>query len=209
MAKIERILGRDLPDDIGTIVLVAREDIGVLADVVRYFDIITVGLLLLTLVLIGLALWLSSSRVRMVLWLAGGAVAALAIGRFVGRLILNGATQRAQEGDAGPTAIATVDIAVDSLMWFTFVVMAIAVIVAIVAIWWERRSTGDRASVESPPRTLGGWAHDNAQVLLFVGISVIAVGVIWSISGADMALITAAGLGLLGVAYRVLDRGRR
>jgi hypothetical protein len=204
VAKVEQILGRDLPDDIGTIVLVESENLGFVQDAVRYLDIITILLAVLTVLFIGLALWLSTSRVRMLLWLAGGAIAALAIGRFIGRIILNRATQRAQEGDAAPTAIAIVDIAVDSLMWFTFVVMAIAVVVAIVAIVWERRSTGERASVESPPRTLGHWAHENAQTLLFVGIAVIAVGVIWSIGGPDVALLTAAGLLLLGIVYKVL-----
>jgi hypothetical protein len=204
VARLETLLGREIPDDIGTIVLVESEGLGVVQEVVRYFDIITVLMLLLAVLFVGLALWLSASRVRMVLWLAGGAIAALAVGRFFTRLILNAITDKAQEGDASVTVLAIVDAAVDSLMWFTFVVMAISAIVALAAIWWERHKTGERAATETPPRTLGHWARDNAQMLLFVGIGTIAFIVIWNIGGADLALLTAAGLGLLGVAYKVL-----
>lgn len=204
VARLETLLGRDLPDDIGTITLVESENLGLVQDVVRYFDIITALMLLLAVLLAGVALWLSSSRVRMVLWLAGGAIAALAIGRFFTRLILNAITTRAQEGDASVTVLAIIDSAVDSLMWFTFVVMAIAAAVAVGAYWWERHKTGERAATQTPPRTLGHWARDNALTLLYIGIGILAFVVIWNVGGADLALLTAAGLGLLGVAYKVL-----
>jgi hypothetical protein len=204
VARLESLLGRDLPDDIGTITLVESENLGIVQDAIRYFDVITALMLLLAVLFVGVALWLSSSRVRMVLWLAGGAIAALAIGRFFTRLIHNAVTNKAQEGDASVTVLAIIDSAVDSLMWFTFAVMAIAAIVALGAYWWEHRKTGERAATETPPRTLGHWARDNAQILLYVGLGILAFVVIWNIGGADLALLSAAALGLIGVAYKVL-----
>jgi hypothetical protein len=204
VARLETLLGRDLPDDIGTITLVESEGLGIVQEVVRYFDIITALMLLLAVLFVGVALWLSSSRLRMVLWLAGGAIAALAIGRFLTRLIHNANTNKAQEGDASVTVLAIIDSAVDSLMWFTFAAMAIAAIVALGAYWWERRKTGERAGTETPPRTLGHWARENAQTLLYIGVGILAFVVVWNIGGADLALLSAAALGLIGVAYKVL-----
>jgi hypothetical protein len=204
IARLEGLLGRDLPNDIGTIVLVESERLETVQQVVRYFDVITVLALLLAVVFVGLALWLSASRIRMVLWLAGGAIAALAIGRFFTRLVLNAITTRAQEGDSSVTVLAIIETSVDSLMLFTFAVMAIAAIVALAAILWERHKTGDRASQETPPRTLGHWARENALILVYVALGIIAFIVIWNVGGADLALLTAAGLGLVGVAYKLL-----
>lgn len=205
IARLENLLGRDLPDDIGTIVLVESENLETVQQVVRYFDVITVLALLLAVIFVGLALWLSASRIRMVLWLAGGAIAALAIGRFFTRLILNAITSRAQEGDASVTVLAIIETSVDSLMWFTFAVMAIAAVVALAAILWERHKTGERVSMNTPPRTLGQWARDNALTLMYVALGVIAFFVIWNVGGPDVALLTAAGLGLVGVAYKLLS----
>ncbi len=205
VALLETVFGRDLPDDIGIITLVDSENLGLVQDAVRYFDIITVLFLLLAVLFVALALWLSSSRLRMVLWLAGGAIAALAIGRLFGRVIFNRITDRAQEGDASVTVLAFIDAAIDSLMLFTFVLMAFAAAIALFAILYERRKTGERAARETPPRTLGHWAHDNAQNILLVGIGVIAFFVLWRVGGPDVALITAAAVGLLLVAYQVLS----
>jgi hypothetical protein len=205
ITALETLFDRDLPDDFGTIVLVDSENLGVVQEVVRYFDVITALSILLAILFAGLALWLSSSRVRMVLWLAGGAIAALAVGRVFTRLILNRITDRAQEGDASATVVAIIDAAVDSLMWFTFVLMAVAAVIGLIAIWWERHQTGDRVATETPPRTLGHWARDHAREILFVGIGIIAFVVLWNVGGPDIALLTAAAVGLLAVAVKVLS----
>lgn len=204
VAALETLFDRDLPEDFGTIVLVDSENLGVVQEAVRYFDVITALFILLSILFVGLALWLSSSRVRMVLWLAGGAIAALAVGRVFVRLVLNRITDRAQEGDASATVVAIIDAAVNSLMLWTFALMAVAAVIALVAIWWERYRTGDRPAQESPPRTLGGWVRENMVAVLAVGLAMIAVVVLWNIGGADIALLTAAAIGLLLVAVKVL-----
>ncbi len=190
----------------GTIVLVDSENLELVQTVVRWFDLITVLLLLLWAGFTALALWLSQRRVRMVLWLSGGAIAALLAGRFVTRLILEAATRRQPELDARVVVSAIIDAAVDSLMWFTFVLIVVAVIVAVVAVVWERRDeTGTRCRWRHhrAPSAAGSattWSH-----ILAVGIGIIGVIALWSIGGPGIALLTAAAVLLLMIAVKVLS----
>ena len=205
IAQLEKILGRDLPDDVGTIVLIDSDKLETVQQVVRQFDLITGLFIVLSILFVGLALWLSSSRVRMVMWLAVGAIAALAVGRVLLRFGLEPLTERARDGDAGATVTAIMDAATDSLMYFTFALMVVAAILALVAIWWERHKTGERASMVTPPRTLGQWIRDNMVVVLAAGLAIIGFGILWNVGGPDIALLSAAAVGLLVVAVKVLS----
>ena len=204
VAALETALGRDLPDDIGTITLLAPENLSVVQDAIRWFDLITIVMVLLAIVSAALALWLSDRRIRMVMWLAVGAIAALLTGRVMVRLLLEAITRRQEEAGAGVFVRTLVDRAVDSLMWFSFILIAIAALVAIAAWYLERRETGERVSVETPLRTLGHSVRENMAAVLMVGLALILVVALWGIGGADVALITAAAAGLLLVGVKVL-----
>ena len=209
VAALETILGRDLPDDIGTITLIDSEHLGVVQDAIRWFDLITIVMVLLAVVSVALALWLSERRIRMVMWLGVGAIAGLLTGRVMVRLLLEAITRRQEEPGGRVFASALVDAAVDSLMWFTFILIAIAALVAVTAWYLERRETGERAPAETPLRTLGHWVRENMAAVLMVGLALILVVALWSIGGADAALTTAAAAGLLLVGVKVLaDQGR-
>ena len=205
VAAIEQALGRDIPDDAGSIVLIDSENLGTVQTVIRWFDAITGLALVLWVLFTGLALWLARKRVRMVLWLSGGAIAALLAGRFLTRLLLEAVTRRQPELEARVLVSAIIDSAVDSLMWFTFVLMLVAVIVAVLAVVYERREELQRPSMETPPRTLGRWVKDHAMVILGVGLGLIAVAVLWSIGGPGIAMLTAAAMLLLAIAVKVLS----
>jgi len=205
VATLETLLGRDIPDDVGTIVLVDSESLETVQTVVRWFDLITIVLLLLWVFLTALALWLSEKRVRMVLWLSGGAVAALLAGRFLTRLLLEAVFRRQPELEARVVVGAIVDAAVDSLMWFTFVLIVVAVIVAVAAYLWERRDQLQRPSMETPPRTLGHWVKANTTAILAVGIGLIAILALGNVGGPGIAMLTAAALLLLAIAVKVLS----
>lgn len=205
ISTLETLLGRDIPDDVGTIVLVDSENLESVQTFVRWFDLITVGGLVLFAFFTALALWLSQRRIRMVQWLAGGAIAALLTGRVVVRLALEAVTQRQEEAEARVVVSAIVDAAVDSFMWFTFVLMAVALIIGIAAIIWERRGTAERGSEASQPRTLGQWIADNVGIILAIGVGLIGVMALWSIGGPGVAMITAAALMLLFIAVQVLS----
>ncbi|MGD8485796.1 MAG: hypothetical protein PVH07_04070 [Chloroflexota bacterium] len=202
---LETLLGRDIPDDVGTIVLVESENLDTVQTVVRWFDLITIVLLLLWAGFTALALWLAERRIRMVLWLSGGAIAALLAGRFVTRLLLEAVFRRQPELEARVVVSAIIEAAVDSLMWFTFVLIAVAVIVAIAAYLWERRDRTERMSMQTPPRTLGHWIRDHALVIVAVGAAIIGVLALWSVGGPGIPMLTAAALLLLAIAVKVLS----
>lgn len=206
VAGLETLLGRDLPDDLGTITLVDSERLEAVQTAVRWFDLITVVLLLLAVVFVALALWLAERRLRMVMWLGVGAIVALLTGRVVTRLVLEGVVRRQEEPGAQVLVRAVVDAAVDSLMWFTFILMALAAIVALVAWVAERREAGAREALETPPRILARWLRANTATVLAVGIGLILVLALWRSDGPDNALLVAAGIGLLVIAVHVLSR---
>ena len=204
VAKLEALLGRDLPDDIGSITLVDSENLAQVQTVIRWFDLITLVFLLLAVLFVALALWFADKRIRMILWLSGGAIAALLTGRVITRLILEAITRRQEEAGGRILVSAIVDAAVDSLMWFTFILIGLAVIVALAAIVVERGQGGERASMETPLRTLAHWVHDNMSAAIAVGIGIIVVLALWSTGGPDIALLTLAAIGLLVIVVKVV-----
>jgi hypothetical protein len=201
---IEQVLGRDIPDDVGTIVLLDSENLELIQTIVRWFDAITILALLLWVLFTGLALWLARKRVRMTLWLAGGAIAALLTARVATRLLLETATRRQPELEARVVVSSIIDAAVDSLLLWTFALILLAGIVAVAAIVYERRDQLQRPSMETPPRTLGRWVKRNATVILVLGLGLIAVLAVWSIGGPGIAMLTAAAIMLLFIGVKVL-----
>ncbi|MEX1334797.1 MAG: hypothetical protein AB1Z66_05840, partial [Candidatus Limnocylindrales bacterium] len=204
VALIEQLLGRDIPDDAGTIVLLDSENLEVTQTIVRWFDAITGLALLLWVLFTALALWLARKRIRMTLWLSGGAIAALLTARVATRLLLEAATQRQPELEARVVVSAIIDAAVDSLLLWTFVLILVAAIVAVAAVVYERRDQLQRPSMETPPRTLGRWVKRHATVLLVLGVGLIAVAALWSVGGAGIAMLTAAAILLLVIGVKVL-----
>ncbi len=207
IAKLEALLGRDLPDDIGTITLVESERLGDVQTVIRWFDLETGVLLLLAVLFVALALWLSSRRIRMVLWLSVGAIGALLIARVLVRLTLEAVTRRQEEPGARVLVDAIIDASLDSLLWFTFVLMAIAAVVAIAAWYVEGREDRSRTSDVTPPQTRRHWVRDNMAPILMVGLGLIVIVALWSVSGPDVALVTAAAIGILLVGVKVAAGG--
>lgn len=205
VSMLEQVLGVDIPDDVGTIVLIDSERFETVQTVVRWFDGITGAVLLLWVVFTALALWLSRPRIRMVLWLSAGAIAALLAGRFVTRIILNTVMRNQQEPEARVVIDAIVDASVDSLMYFTFVLIVVALLVAVVALVWERRGEFGRPAMETPPRTLGHWVREHAPVILGVGVAIIAVVTLWAVGGPEIAMLVGAALLLLAIAVKVLS----
>ena len=205
VALIETLLGRDIPDDVGTIVLVDSENLDLIQTIVRWFDLITILALLLWALFTVLALWLARKRVRMTLWLSGGAIAALLAARVVTRLLLETVSRRQPELESRVVVSAIIDAAVDSLLLWTFVLILVAVIVAVAAIVYERRDRLQRPSMETPPRTLGRWVKRNAMAILVVGIGIIAVLGLWSVGGPGIAMLTAAAILLLVIGIKVLS----
>jgi hypothetical protein len=207
VARIEAVLGRELPEDIGTIQLVTSERLATVQQLVRTFDLLTIASVVVTLVLIVLAVLLSLRRLRMIVWLALGAVGALALGRAFTRLVVEDISGSLAQGGTGVTVRAAIEAAVDQVMWVSFIVIAAAVLVAGVAMWLDHRQPRRQAgALPPPPRTMGDRIRERQRELAIAGIAVIAFFVIWRVGGPDVALLAAAATGIWLVGLSVVTR---
>ena len=126
-------LGVTLPEDFGSITLIESSKLATVQQAVRIFDVATVGIVLLTIVFAVVAVWLSTRRRRMVLWLGIGAVLALILARVVLRA---GVDQLAGVVGSGHAALAIGDVLhdlLDDLFRVMLVVTFLGVALAFVA----------------------------------------------------------------------------
>jgi hypothetical protein len=202
VARLETILGRDLPDDIGTITLIESDRLDRVQTAVRAFDVITIALIALAIVCIALALWLSQRRLRMLLWLAIGSIVALLLGRGFTRLVIEDITGTLRDGENGPAVVAVVDSSVDSLLWFTFALIVVALIVAGIAILAERRAELAEAAAE--PDSVREWLRSRSRAIGYIGIGLVAFVVVWNVGGTDITLLAGALLGIVLIVVSLL-----
>jgi hypothetical protein len=202
LSKLEAVLGRDLPDDIGTITLVQSDRLATVQQAVRAFDIITVVVVLAAVLFVALALWLSARRLRMVVWLAVGAIVALLLGRFTTRLVVEDVTGALRGGQNGATVVGVVDSTVDSLLWFTLLLIVVAIVVALVAVLVERRA--EISEVVAEPDSVRDWLRSRSRAIAYVGIGLVAFVVLWNLGGPDTTFVAAALVGLVLIAVAVI-----
>jgi hypothetical protein len=205
VARLESLLGWPLPEDIGTIELVDSGRLATVQQAVRTFDLLTIGVLAITAAFIAIAIWLSRRRLRMVVWLALGAIAALTLGRGFTRLVVEGIGGSLADG-AGRVAVrATIEAAVDQIMWLSLVVIAFAVLIAGVAMWLDRRRRArPEGALPAPRTTVGEWVRDHHREMAIAGLAVIAFFVLWRIGGPDVALLAAAATGIWLIAVSAI-----
>ncbi|MFO7531787.1 MAG: hypothetical protein R6W93_04945 [Candidatus Limnocylindrales bacterium] len=202
VARLETILGRELPDDIGTITLIESDRLDRVQTAVRAFDVITIALIAMAIVCIALALWLSMRRLRMVVWLAIGSIVALLLGRGFARLVIEDITGTLRDGENRAAVVAVVDSSVDSLLWFTFALIVVALIVAGIAILAERRAELAEAAAE--PDSVREWLRSRSRAIGYVGIGLVAFVVVWNVGGADITLLAGALLGIVLIVVSLL-----
>jgi hypothetical protein len=202
LAKLEAVLGRDLPDDIGTVTLVQSDRLATVQQAVRAFDIITIIVVLAAVLFVALALWLSARRLRMVVWLAVGAIVALLLGRFTTRLVVEDVTGALRGGQNGATVAGIVDSTVDSLLWFTLLLIVVAVVVALVAVLVERRA--EVAEVVAEPDSMREWLRSRSRAIAYVGMGLVGFVVLWNLGGPDITFVAAALVGLVLIAVAII-----
>jgi hypothetical protein len=202
VATLEKLLGRDLPADIGTITLVQSDRLATVQQAVRAFDVITVVVLIAAALFVALALWLSARRLRMVVWLAIGAIVALLLGRFVTRIVIEDVTGALRDGENGATVMGVVNGAVDSLLWFTFLLIVVALVVALVAVLVERRAA--ISEIVAEPDGVRAWLRSRSRAIAYVGIGLVAFVVLWNLGGPDITFVAGALVGLLLIALAVI-----
>jgi hypothetical protein len=227
--RLESALGVTLPADFGTIQLMPADRLLTARTIVRAFDLIVILLIVLSVVLVALALWLSTNRRRMVIYLALGVIIAF----LLARLAINAVTSAviggiADEGLAG--AVRTVvDTTVDNLRQITAIILVATGIVALAAYLWGRprwlMSAAARAgtvagqagsaaagagsagvgavTASSPSRdTLEVTVRENRSAIERYGLAAILFVVAWIALGLTIALIGA----VLVVAFELVLR---
>lgn len=202
VARLESLLGRDLPDDIGTITLIESERLDSAQTAVRNFDLITIVLIVLAVICVALALWLSARRLRMVVWLAFGSIIALLLGRGLVRVVLEDVVGTLRGSESATAVIATIDSSVDSLLWFTFALIVVALIVAGLAILAERRA--ELAEAVAEPATVREWLRSRSRAIGYVGIGIVAFIVLWNVGGPDITLLAGALVGIVLIVVSLL-----
>jgi hypothetical protein len=216
---LESKLGVTLPPDFGTIQLMPADRLLTARTVVRAFDLVVILLIVLSVVLVLLALWLSRNRRMMLIYLALGVIIAFLIARLTTNTITGSVVGGiADQGLAG--AVRTVvDTTVENLRQITAIILVATGIVALAAYLWgrprwvtsvassvggaagqagtsvkEAGSAGVGAVAAGRPsrETLETTVTENRSAIERYGLAVIVFIVAWIALGLTVALIGAA-----------------
>jgi len=217
--RVARALGISLPADFGTIKLMPADKLLAYQGYVKAFDIIVVVLIGLSVVLVALALWLSTRRRRMVLFLGIGTLIAFLLARLAIGGIEDYLLAGLAAGDLAGALRAIVDATVADLRRVTSLVVIATIIVIIAAYLWGRPkwvsqvatvagdaagragtaagaaagSAAGSASEAAPSKaTVSQAVAENQATVERSGIAIIAFVVLWLAIGLDIALLAAA-----------------
>ena len=91
-------------------------------------------------------------------------------------------------------------------MWFTFAIIAGALVVAGLSIWYERRERDAASDAPAQPQSVNEWLHSRAHLIGYIGIGIIAFVVLWNVGGPDITLLATAMVGILLIAVSILAR---
>lgn len=176
--RLETAFGITLPEGFGTIQLMKAERLLAARAAVQAFDIVVVVLLILTAILIALALWLASDRLRMVIYLGLGSIIAFVLARLAIGAIEDFLLDGIADGDLAEAIRAVFDVTVADLRGLTTVILFATAVLVVLALFTILRARG------------GGRIED----LSIERIGLVAIGfvVIWLAVGPDVALLAVA-----------------
>lgn len=209
IANLESRLGRDLPDDFALIPIANANRIATAQAAVHAFDVVTVALIIITVLLYLATILLSGRRLRMVVLLAIGSVVALVITRLIVRAALQGAIASLAAGDVDTVQTMITDLVSDLASW-SWILVIVGLIVAVVAVLvgrpdWARSGATAVTSPSSGDTGVGVWARDHRDGLAWaVGIG-LTVLIAWVALSPELAILV--GIGLVVVALAVGRRG--
>jgi hypothetical protein len=142
--------------------------------VVRVFDLVVILLIVLSIVLVLLALWLSSNRRHMVIFLALGTLLAFLLARLVTNTATDAVVNGIQdEGLRGAVRTAALQV-VGNLRQITAIILVLTGIVAVAAYLWGRPSWV--TSVASTVGGAAGQAGSSAKAAGAAGVGAVAAG---------------------------------
>jgi hypothetical protein len=199
-ALLERTLGITLPEDFAAIPLFEAAGLEKAQGIVQAFDVITVGSVILTILLMLGAILLALRRRRMVMAVGLGAVAALMLLGIIIRLAKDLVVSNFADPQ-GAAAVAAIFTAVITDLRSTLIWVAIAgIIVVVVAYllgrpsWFELASTDDRT----------GWASEHMGGIRGAIVAVVVFVLIAFIVDLALAILLASLAGLVELTLRNL-----
>jgi len=179
--QLSQALGVQLPQDFGEIRLADAEQVKPAQEAVEWADRLAIILPIVTVLLIGGAVWLSPDRRRTVIQLGvGAAVALLLAGLLVELLGKEVVSRMADTPDAQTITAATIGTLTDSLWLALALPIALAAIAAAVAFlagkrtWLEaagQRAQGWSRGAATGRVTAGRWAAEHLDALRLVGVA--------------------------------------
>ena len=219
--RLATALGVTLPADFGTIRLMPADKLLAYQSYVRAFDIIVV---ILGVALVLLALWLSTRRRRMLLFVALGTLIAFLLARLAIGGITNVLVAGVADRDLAGAVRVVVDATVADLRSVTSLIVIATIIVAIAAYLWGRpkwvsqvvsatgsaagragSSVGSAAGAAAGSATLSQAVTENRASVERIGLAAIAFVVLWLAIGPDIAILALVLYIGLELALRVLS----
>ena len=186
--RLESALGVTLPPTFGSIKLMPADKLLQAQSIVRIFDIVVIGLVILAVVLIALALWLASDRRGMVIALAIGTFIAFILTRIALGAVREALITGVPDEDMAAALRAILQVTFADLRTLSLFALIVTVIVAIAAFL-----IGRTESVRSNVKNVT--ASEDRSRLMGIGLAVIGVVVLWIAIGPEVALLALALLG--------------
>jgi hypothetical protein len=183
--RLESALGVTLPPTFGSIKLMPADKLLQAQSVVRIFDIVVIGLVILAVVLIALALWLATDRRGMVIALAIGTFIAFILTRIALGAVREALITGVPDEDMAAALRAILQVVFADLRTLSLLALIVTVIVAIGAFL-----VGRTESVRSNAKGLT--ASGDRSRLMGIGLAVIGVVVLWIAIGPEVAFLALA-----------------
>ncbi len=217
--RLATALGITLPADFGTIQLMPADNLLKYQSYVRAFDIIVVVLILVSLAFVALALWLSTRRRRMLMFLAIGTIIAFVLARLAINTIVGAVVSGIADADLALAVRTVIDAVVADFRGISTLILIALAIVAVAAYLggrprWATRLASGAGSAAGRAGTAAGAAAGTAagtavtaapsketmaQALTAnratverTGVAAIAFVVLWLAIGLDIAILAAA-----------------
>jgi hypothetical protein len=197
--RLETALGVTLSPTFGIIRLMPAERLATAQTVVRAFDILVVGVILLAVAISILAIALARNRRRMLVFVALGAVVGLALAQFAIQGVATSALSGIADQGIAAGLTAVVDVTVDDLIRVMTLILVAAGVIAIVAYLAGRPTWLRRGAPRATATSKDGLER--------IGVALIAFALAWIVLGLQVALLGAALVGGWLLVVSVLSGG--
>jgi hypothetical protein len=183
--RLESALGITLPATFGSIKLMPADKLLQAQSIVRVFDIVVIGLVILAVILVALAIWLSTDRRGMVIALAIGTFIAFILTRLALGAVREALIAGVEEEDMAAALRAILQVTFADLRTLSLFALIATAIVAIAAFF-----IGRTESMEASLNDVT--AAENRSRLMGIGLAIIGVVVLWIAIGPEVAFLALA-----------------